>query len=497
MGDLLKKELNFQGYVVSDWNAQHSTVNSANSGLDMTMPGSDFNQPPGSIYWGQNLIDAVNNGQVPAGRVDDMVLRILASWYYLHQDQGYPPVLFNSFKGGNGAPDVKANHAVLARQIAADGIVLLKNDKNILPLRKVKSVALIGQDAVVNPAGRNACPDRGCDNGTLAMGWGSGTSEFPYLVAPYDAIKAQSDNDGTQVILSATDDPTDGAKAASQAEQAIVFITSDSGEAYITVEGNAGDRNYLDPWHNGNALVQAVAAQNKNTIVVIHSVGPVILETILAQPNVKAIIWAGLPGQESGNGLADILYGRKSPSGKLPYTIAKQTSDYNTAIVSGTDTFPEGLYIDYRHFDKSGITPRYEFGYGLSYTTFAYSRLRTNYFNRSPGSQQPIPGGKKGSFETVAIVSAVLSNTGRFAGAEVAQLYIGLPASAPASPVKQLRGFEKVFLYPGQSRDIVFHLKRRDLSYWDVAAQDWVVPQGEFTVFVGSSSRKILLQGSL
>lgn len=197
------------------------------------------------------------------------------------------------------------------------------------------------------------------------MGWGSGTADFPYLIAPADAIKTQASKDGTKVVTATTDDTTAAASAASQAATAIVFITADSGEEYITVEGNVGDRNNLDPWHSGNALVQAVANVNKNTIVVVNSVGPLILESILALPNVQAIVWAGISGQESGNGLVDILYGSTSPSGKLPYTIAKSSADYGTAVVGGNDNYPEGLYIDYRHFDKAGIVPRYEFGYGL------------------------------------------------------------------------------------------------------------------------------------
>ena len=133
------------------------------------------------------------------------------------------------------------------------------------------------------------------------------------------------------------------------------------------MENNPGDRTSsgLDPWHSGNQLVAAVAAVNKKTIVVIHSVGPLILESILSQPNVVAVVWAGIPGQESGNGLVDVLYGSTSPSGKLPYTIAVSASDYASEPVNGDDSFPEGLYIDYRHFDHAGITPRYEFGFGL------------------------------------------------------------------------------------------------------------------------------------
>lgn len=179
MTGLMKTELGFRGYIMSDWNAQHTTVNSANSGLDMTMPGSDFNNPPGSIFWGPNLTKAIQAGQVPESRLNDMVTRILAAWYLLGQDQGYPPVAFNSFSGGQANVDVTADHKQVARAVARDSIVLLKNAGKILPLKKPASLAIIGADAIVNPAGPNACSDRGCDNGTLAMGWGSGTAQFP------------------------------------------------------------------------------------------------------------------------------------------------------------------------------------------------------------------------------------------------------------------------------------------------------------------------------
>lgn len=258
---------------------------------------------------------------------------------------------------------------MVARAIARDGIVLLKNTDKALPLHKPRTLAIVGYDAITNPDGANVCGDRACDNGTLAMGWGSGTSQFPYLISPLDAIKAQASQEGTKLITSTTDDPTAGASAGTQADIAIVLINAYSGEGYLTVEGNAGDRNDLNPWHNGNELVAAVAAVaavNKKTIVVIHSVGPLILESILSNRNVVAIVWAGIPGQESGNGLADILYGRVSPSGKLPYTIAKSPTDYSSDIVTTLDdNFSEGLYIDYRHFDKASIVPRYPFGFGL------------------------------------------------------------------------------------------------------------------------------------
>lgn len=498
LNGLLKGELGFKGHVLSDWNAQHSTVKSAVEGLDMTMPGSDFNQPPGSIYWGDNLAAAVANGSVPQSRLDDMVTRIVAAWYLLGQDKGYPEVAFSSWDGGAASVNVTTpEHGDLARKIARDSIVLLKNNNHSLPLGSPKSLAIIGSDAIVNPDGANACEDRGCNTGTLAQGWGSGTAQYPYLVAPLDAIKEKVPA-GTNIVTSTTDQASAGASAAASAETAIVFITSDSGEGYITVEDHAGDRNHLDPWHNGNALVQAVARTNTPTIVVVHSVGPVTLETILAEPNVVGIVWAGLPGQESGHALVDVLFGDQSPSGKLPYTIGKSEKDYGaTWTTELTDNFSEGLFIDYRHFDKNEIQPRYEFGFGLSYTTFNYSTLATAVTaTPGPTTGKTVVGGPSDLFASVGTVSAYVNNTGKVAGAEVAQLYIGYPDSAPSTPPKQLRGFDKLSLTPGESGLAVFELTRRDISYWDVVQQKWVVPEGAFRVYVGSSSRDIRLTGS-
>jgi beta-glucosidase len=179
LNKLMKEELGFRGYVMSDWNAQHTTVNSALAGLDMTMPGSDFNSPPGSIFWGANLQKAIDAGSVPQARLDNMVTRILAAWYLLEQDEGYPEVAFNSWNGGNASIDVREDHGSVARVVARDSVILLKNEGKVLPITRPKSLAIIGSDAIVNPNGPNACSDRSCDNGTLAMGWGSGTAQFP------------------------------------------------------------------------------------------------------------------------------------------------------------------------------------------------------------------------------------------------------------------------------------------------------------------------------
>ncbi|MCJ1240220.1 hypothetical protein MMC14_008220 [Varicellaria rhodocarpa] len=478
MNALLKNELDFQGYVVS------GHVNAGRQFRGRKFPLG----PESSEYHATNII---SRGQVPQSRLDNMVLRILASWYFLKQDSGYPGVSFNSWNGGGG-PNVQGTHSTVARAIARDGMVLLKNTNNTLPLKKPQSLAIIGQDAIQNPNRTNSCTDRGCNTGHLAMGWGSGTAQFPYLVAPLDAIKKQAGKDGTTLTTSTTDSTSSGAVAASAAVTAIVFITSDSEEGYITVEGNAGDRTSLDPWHNGNDLVAAVANVDKKTIVVVNSVGPVILESILTLPNVAAVVWAGVSGEESGNGLVDILDGSTSPSRKLPYTNAKQASDYGTSVINGDDNYPEGLYIDYRHFDHAAITLRYEFGFGLSYTTFTYTRLTTSYTNQTLASS--------GLYNTVATVTAKITNSGLVTGAEVAQLYIGLPSSSavPASPSKQLRGFQKPYLASGASGTVTFKLRRKDLSYWDVGMQKWVMPEkGGSTVYVGASSKDARLQGVL
>lgn len=485
---LLKGELGFKGYVMSDWGAQHTTVQSANTGLDMTMPGSDYNG--GTILWGPQLTSVVKSGQVSESRLDDMVTRILAAWYLVGQDSGYPSI--------NIQADVQGSHKTNVRAVARDGIVLLKNTGSILPLSKPSKIALVGSAAVVNPAGANACTDRACNTGSLGMGWGSGTAEYPYFVAPYDALKTKTSADGTTLSLSSSDSTSSAASAVAGADVAIVVITSDSGEEYLTVEGNVGDRNNLDPWHDGNALVQAVAEANENTIVVVQSVGPVILESILALDGVKAVVWAGLGSQESGNALVDILYGSTSPSGKLPYTIAKSATDYGTSISSGDDSFPEGLYIDYRHFDKADVTPRYEFGFGLSYTNFTYSALSTTSTASSgPATGATASGGRADLYEDVAVVTATIQNSGSVTGAEVAQLYITLPSGAPDSPPKQLRGFSKLSLGPGESGTVTFNLRKKDLSYWDVADQNWIVPVGDFKVSVGASSRDVRLTGSI
>jgi beta-glucosidase len=402
---------------MSDWDAQHSGVASTFAGLDMTMPGdTDFDS--GFSFWGTNFTLSILNGTVPEWRLDDAVTRIMAAYYYVGRDKAAVPVNFDSwtrdtygykqFYGKanygliNQHVDVRADHYLSIRRTAAMSTVLLKNS-GALPLKGTeKWTAVFGNDATENQYGPNGCPDHGCDNGTLAMGWGSGTADFPYLVTPLDAIKSTVTQHGG-VVQSVTDNFAYNQiqAMAQQASVALVFVNADSGEGYITVDGNAGDRNNLTLWQGGETLVQNVSALCNNTIVVIHSVGPVLVDSFSNNPNVTAILWAGLPGQESGNAIADILYGRMNPGGKLPFTIGKSAAEYGPDLIyeptngmnSPQDNFEEGSFIDYRAFDKRNITPVYEFGFGLTYTTFNYSNISVAKVNA--GAYTPTTGQTK------------------------------------------------------------------------------------------------------
>ncbi|KAK0718457.1 glycoside hydrolase family 3 protein [Lasiosphaeria miniovina] len=414
LNDLLKNELGFQGFVMSDWQAQHTGAASAVAGLDMTMPGdTEFNT--GISFWGTNLTLGVLNGTVPAWRIDDMAMRIMAAFFKVGQTVNQDPINFSFWTSDTYGPihwaankdvqqinfhvDVQGGHGSLIREIAAKGTVLLKNSGS-LPLKKPKFIAVIGDDAGPNPLGPNACSDRGCDNGTAGIGWGSGTANYPYLVTPDAAIQAQAVKDGSRYesILTNYANSQTRALVSQDNVTAIVFVNADSGEGYINVDGNEGDRKNLTLWKNGDDLIKNVSSFCANTIVVIHSPGPVLLTEWYDSPNVTAILWAGFPGQESGNSITDVLYGKVNPSGRSPFSWGATRDSFGTDVLyepnNGNDApqqdFSEGVFIDYRHFDKANSALTYEFGYGLSYTTFQYSNLKVRKSNA--GAYQPTTG---------------------------------------------------------------------------------------------------------
>lgn len=193
----------------------------------------------------------------------------------------------------------------------------------------------------------------------------------------------------------------------------------------------------------------------------------------------------------------DILVGDVAPSGKLPFTIAKREEDYSSEVQKGDDDYAEGLFVDYRYFEKMEIEPRYAFGFGLSYTSFDYSDLNVSGLSSETQSEGIAPGGLKKLYDIVATVSVTVTNSGTVEGKEVVQLYVSLPASAPETPGKQLSGFEKIGLKAGESGKVVFELRRKDLSFWDVEGREWVLPKGGVGIMVGASSRDIRFNGTL
>ncbi|KAJ7066191.1 cellulose-binding beta-glucosidase [Mycena amicta] len=484
LNGILKTEMGFQGY----WWATHSTL-SVNSGLDVR----DVTASSGTTYFGSNLTAAVNSGQISQTRITDVATRILAAWYLVGQDSNYPAVNFDAWNPSssfNQHVNVQGTHGTLIRQIDAASTVLLKNTAAALPLKAPATIAVIGNGAGNSSKGINGYSDRGGDDGVL----GIGRANFPYLIAPLDAIRTRAATSSSVVTASTSDTDLNAATTAATGKAvALVFITADSGEGYITVEGNAGDRNSLAAWHSGgaylDALVAAVAAVNKNTVVVVNAVGPITMEAWITNPN--------------GNGLVDVLYGAYNPSGRLPYTIGKAITDYSAQVTttqSGAITpiaYSEGIFIDYRHFDQAGITPRFEFGFGLSYTTFVYSALSISG-STAGGTRQSGAGSSLDPWLHTAVVTVTfqIQNSGALAGNEVPQLYLTFPAAANMAP-KNLKGFNSVFIGAGQTATVSMSLSRFNFSTWNVVTQRWEVITGTTTISVGASSRDIRLTGTI
>ncbi|KAK8029568.1 family 3 glycoside hydrolase [Apiospora rasikravindrae] len=518
---LLKTELGFQGYVVTDWGAQHSGVATALAGLDMVMPS-------GSQFWGGKLVQAVTNGSVPESRIDDMVTRILSTWYKFNQDTDFPA------PGIGMPPNLAAPHErIIGRsasgkpvllQGAIESHVLLKNTNNALPLKEPKQLSIFGyssrgfdrytpsspswndggealgpDDQIRNGGGFNVIHSQIASNGTLLSGGGSGATQPAYLSSTFEALSQRAYEDGTNIWWDFVNpnpqvDPTSDA--------CIVDVNAYAAEGWDRV-GVQDD--YTD------SLILNIASKCANTIVVFQNAGVRLVDGFVDHPNVTALIFAHLPGQDSGRALASILYGDANPSGKLPYSVPHTESDWgpiaNETRPEGIyqnfpqSDFDEGVFIDYRAFDKQGIEPRYEFGFGLSYTTFNYTDVKASA--GASGNTDPFPtgpiesGGQIDLWDVIAQVSATVTNTGEVAGAEVAQLYVGIPGDSNDTPVRQLRGFAKPTLAPGESATVEFPLNRRDLSTWDVAAQNWKLQKGEYKVYVGSSSRSLPLTTAL
>ncbi|KAF4471291.1 beta-glucosidase [Fusarium albosuccineum] len=525
LNGLLKDELGFQGYVMSDWGATHSGAYAINAGEDMDMPGL---KSWGTRFFRENLVNSIKNGSVSIGRVNDMCHRVLTPYFKLKQNEGFSgidpsfrdtnAVLFTTpdeysyqFNFGPVANiDVRGSHAASIREAAAAGTVLLKNVNNTLPLKSPKRVGIFGNDAGDFTNGMSYWYFNGVGNyeyGVLAAAGGSGSGLFTYVVNPLEAIKQRVGVEGTllQYVLNNTaivedNSPYIAALLPSPPDVCLVFLKSWATESE--------DRTTLNTEWHGDKVVERIASTCPNTVVITHS-GGINLMPWADHPNVTAILAAHLPGQEAGNSIVDVLWGDVNPSGHLPYTIAKDVSDYSFAPITNstellnTDDpyawqadFKEGLLIDYRHFDYYNKTVRYEFGFGLSYTTSSIANVTVKpLFSGSLPAQSPpaqtVPGGNPHLWDILYELQVTVNNNGAVAGAAVPQLYLRLPGESGqgTTPNAVLRGFEKVYLEPGERRTVVFDLNRRDISYWDIILQQWTIGAGEIQAHVGFSSR--------
>jgi beta-glucosidase len=433
--DKLRDDWGFKGFVQSDWGAAHSTVGSANAGMNLEMIDG--------TWYGEKMKQAVLAGQVSEQRVDELLLPRFRTMFAFGQFD-HPPVL---------TPLPVARHDAAAKEFAERGMVLLRNEHAQLPLDPaVKSIALIGPFATKAKTG----------------GGGSSAVIPTSTVDPLPGLRQRVP--GAAVTLDDGSDVTRAAALARAADVSVVMVGDN--------EAEGKDRPSLALDGTQDALVAAVADANPHTVVVVKSGGPVLMPWASRVP---AILQAWYPGQQDGAAVAGVLFGDVNPSAKLPITFPAADADTpaNTPAqfpgVNGVATYSEGLQIGYRWFDAQERAPLFPFGHGLSYTTFAYSGLSVR--NTGDG----------------ATATFTLRNTGNRAGAEVAQLYVGFP-SAAGEPPRQLKGFERVSLAPGQAQRVTIRLDARDFSVWDTATHAWQPARGAFTVSVGGSSRSLPLQ---
>jgi beta-glucosidase len=482
--DVLKKDFGFKGFVVSDWGATQSTAKAANAGLDIEMPGNDS--------FGEPLKKAVESGEVSQTRLDDMVHRILRTEF----DSGIvddPPQ--------PESPNVMHGFEV-AQKTAEEGAVLLKNEREQLPLNAAspQSIAVIGGHAdvgvmsgggssQVSPAGGNPvppAPELSKNPMTAFM-----LLEVYHRSAPLQGIQQKAPH--ATVKFDSGTDPASAAALAKSSQVAIVFAVQHASEGM--------DLNNLSLPGNQDALIEAVAAANPHTIVVLETGGAVLMPWI---DKVAAVVESWYPGIRGSEAIANVLFGDVNPSGKLPLTFPRSEADLPHPIHIGPPkpdanhpmpklagapgligmamgigpffdvNYDEGLKVGYKWYDAEKKPVLFPFGHGLSYTTFAYSELKV-----MPGD--------------AITVSFTVKNTGKRAGSEIAQIYASLPESA-GDPPNRLVGWARVDLAPGESKQAAVTVNRDRLTIFDEGSDSWKLPPGQYTIRVGASSRNLPLQ---
>lgn len=490
VNDILKGEWSWDGVVISDWGAVHDTRQAVEGGLDMEFgTGTDGLTGPGNSYdkyWlANNYYEGVRDGIYSEEQLNDKVRRVLRLTMRTAMDRNRPWGSINS-----------PEHTSACRKIGEEGVVLLKNDDAILPIAadKIKRIAVIGENAIKR----------------MTVGGGSSSLKARYEIYPLEGLRNRLGDDveiiyergyvGDTVthynnVWTKQDlrDPrtpeqlvSDAVKAAADADM-VLYIGGLNKWYFQDSEGT--DRQTLDLPYNQNELIEALAAVNPN-IVVVNISG-----TGVAMPwldKVKAVVQGWYLGSETGNTLAAILAGDVNPSGKLPYTYyasLDQCGAHKLGDYPGTPRhdpvegdiidmhYRDDIFVGYRFTDKNNLVPTFPFGHGLSYTTFDYGKAAIDR--------------KKGTADDIFTVSIPVTNTGSRAGSEVVQLYIADLKSSLPRPVKELKGFAKVHLEPGQTDVVTFEITRDALSFFDDTAHAWVVEPGKFEALIGASATDI------
>jgi len=475
--DILRQRWGFEGFVVSDWGSTYSTADTINAGMDLEMPGGEpmrswtaresFQKNGNGAGWltEDKVSEAVAAGEVEQATVDENVRRILRIMFRAG--------LFDEPKPGGGEIDTAAQRAV-ARQAATEGMVLLRNEGEALPLdaRKTPAIAVIGPSAAVARTG----------------GGGSSLVRPKYAITPLQGIE-EAAGDGARVRyalgvpMEGEDEGVDAAAALDEA----VALAAESDVAIVVVgysfklESEGFDRPSMDLPAGQDELIGAVAAVNENTVVVVVAGAPIAMASWIG--DVRAVLYAWYGGQEAGHAIGDLLFGIATPSGKLPVTFPGRIEDSpahgNYPGENLHVEYAEGIYVGYRGFDERAVDPLFPFGFGQSYTTFQYSGLTLS------GSEV-----KAGNTLEARVQ---IENTGSRAGAEVVQLYLHDVEASLDRPQKELKGFSRVELQPGESQTVTFTLDQRAMSFFEPDRDDWVAEAGDFEVLIGASSRDIRL----
>lgn len=451
--DILKEEWGHEGFVVSDWGAVNERVNGLAAGLELEMPASgDAND--------RKIVEAVRSGKLSEEKLNRAVERLLG-------------IVFKSVdnKKANAVYDADAHHQ-LAREVARESMVLLKNEDGILPLRKEGEIALIGEFAVkprYQGGGSSHIKPTKLEDIREEMVKSAGSGVQLTYAKGYDLLK-----DVTEYTL-----VEEATLVAAQADVAVIFAGLP--ERY---ESEGFDRTHLRLPDNQIRLIEAVAQAQSRVVLVLSNGAPVEMPWL---GGVKGLLESYLGGQALGGAIADVLFGDANPSGKLaetfPQLLEHNPSQLNFPGEGDRVEYKEGLFVGYRYYDAKRIETLFPFGYGLSYTTFEYSNLVVDKKNIRDDEH--------------VTVSVDVTNTGSSGGKEVIQLYVRDIESSVIRPAKELKGFAKADLQPGETKTVTFTMDKRSFAYYNVELKDWHVESGEFEILIGRSSKDIVLKDTV